>query len=82
MKWLNAIALILVIIGGINWGLVGLFDFNLVAAIFGTESWFTNLVYILVGIAALYSIYLLKPVIQNDSAHAHTGSHAHSSGRA
>lgn len=65
MKALNAIALILVIIGGVNWGLVGLFDFNLVAAIFGLDSWISNLIYILVGIAALYSIYLLKPVMSH-----------------
>jgi uncharacterized membrane protein YuzA (DUF378 family) len=62
MKALNAIALVLIIVGGLNWGLVGLFDFNLVAAIFGTDSWFTNLVYILVGLAAIYAFVLLKPV--------------------
>jgi uncharacterized protein len=62
MKALNAIALVLIIVGGLNWGLVGLFDFNLVAAIFGTDTWFTNLVYILVGLAAIYSFVLLKPV--------------------
>ncbi|MGJ3232472.1 MAG: DUF378 domain-containing protein [Oceanicaulis sp.] len=78
MKWLNVTALILVIIGGINWGLVGLFDFNLVAALFGTESFLTNLVYILVGLAALYSIYLLRPVMQGSGS---TG-HAHAGGRA
>lgn len=62
MKALNAIARVLVIMGGINWGLVGLMDFNLVAAIFGTDTWFTNLVYILVGIAAIYAFGMLKPV--------------------
>ena len=62
MKALNAIALVLIIVGGLNWGLVGLFDFNLVAAIFGIDSWFTNLVYILVGLAAIYAFVLLKPV--------------------
>ncbi len=62
MKYANAIALTLIIIGGINWGLVGLLDFNLVAAIFGTDTLITNLIYILVGIAALYSIILFRPV--------------------
>jgi uncharacterized protein len=62
MKALNAIALILIIVGGLNWGLVGLLDFNLVSALFGVESWFTNLVYILVGLAAIYAVILFKPV--------------------
>lgn len=62
MYALNAVALLLIIIGGLNWGLVGLFDFNLVAALFGSGSTLTRLVYVLVGMAALYSIYLFKPV--------------------
>ena len=78
MKWLNVTALILVIVGGLNWGLIGLFDFNLVAALFGIDSFLTNLVYILVGVAALYSIYLLRPVMAG-SGGAH---HAHAGGRA
>ncbi len=69
MKTLNAVALALIIIGGINWGLVGLFDFNLVAAIFGIDSWFSNLIYILVGLAALYSIVLFKPVMHDHDHH-------------
>jgi hypothetical protein len=75
MKALNAIALILIIVGGINWGLVGLFDFNLVSAIFGVETWFTNLIYILVGLAAIYAFVLLKPVTSdhhNRAAHSST----------
>ena len=53
------IALVLVIVGGLNWGLVGLFNFDLVATIFGSIAWLQNLVYILVGIAALYTIYFV-----------------------
>lgn len=45
--------LLLLIIGGLNWGLVGLFDFNLVGYIFGTESFVTRAIYILVGLSAL-----------------------------
>ena len=56
MKILNAIVLTLVIIGGINWGLIGLFDYNLVEALFGTTTWFTRLVYILVGVSGLWAI--------------------------
>jgi uncharacterized membrane protein YuzA (DUF378 family) len=51
------IALILVIIGGLNWGLVGLFKFDLVATIFGSIAIVQKIVYILVGIAAIYMIY-------------------------
>jgi uncharacterized membrane protein YuzA (DUF378 family) len=69
MRTVNAIALILIIVGGINWGLVGLFDVNLVSAIFGVDTWLTNLVYILVGLAAIYGIVLLKPVM-NDGRYA------------
>ena len=56
MRALNAIVLTLVIIGGINWGLIGLFDYNLVDALFGTMSWFSRTVYTLVGISAIYAI--------------------------
>jgi uncharacterized membrane protein YuzA (DUF378 family) len=57
MRRLNSgewILLILLIVGGLNWGLVGLFGFDLVAAIFGVGTMLTRLVYILVGVSALY----------------------------
>lgn len=53
----DLIALILVIVGGLNWGLIGLFGFDLVAAIFGEMTTLSRIVYILVGLAALYMIY-------------------------
>ena len=53
------IAYILVIIGGLNWGLVGLIKLNLVAAIFGDFSLLSRIVYILVGLSALWLIYIL-----------------------
>ena len=56
MKALNGIALTLVIIGAINWLLVGLFKFNLVDAIFGSLSVLTRIIYIIAGIAGLWSI--------------------------
>jgi uncharacterized protein len=56
MNGLDWIALILLVIGGLNWGLVGLFRFDLVAALFGYMSWFSRIVYILVGISAIYMI--------------------------
>ncbi|HMB65352.1 MAG TPA: DUF378 domain-containing protein [Patescibacteria group bacterium] len=51
---LDWVALLLVIIGGLNWGLVGAFDFDLVATIFGDMTWISRIVYILVGLAAIY----------------------------
>lgn len=60
MEAVKKIALVLVIIGAINWGLVGLFQFDLVAAIFGGENAIlSRIVYILVGISGLISISLL-----------------------
>ncbi|MDQ6648253.1 MAG: DUF378 domain-containing protein [Pseudomonadota bacterium] len=56
MKALNIITLVLIIVGGINWGLVGLADFNLVAAIFGPLSVLSRIIYILVGLSALWQI--------------------------
>lgn len=59
MKVLDIIALILVIIGAINWGLIGLFNSNLVDTIFGAMSIVSRIIYTLVGIAGLYSIKFL-----------------------
>ncbi len=57
---LDWIALILIIVGGLNWGLVGAFNFDLVAAIFGAMSAIARTVYVLVGLAALYSLFILS----------------------
>jgi uncharacterized protein len=56
---LDYIALVLIIVGGLNWGLVGAFKFDLVAALFGAGSVFASIIYILVGLSALYGIYYL-----------------------
>ena len=56
MKFLYALALLLVIIGAINWGLIGFFQFDLVATLFGDMSALSRIVYGLVGIAGLYAI--------------------------
>ena len=59
MKGLDIVALILLIVGGLNWLLVGLFQFDLVATIFGgQDSLLAKIVYILVGLSALYCIKL------------------------
>ncbi|WP_123052889.1 DUF378 domain-containing protein [Clostridium sp. JN-1] len=59
MKSLDTTALILVIIGAVNWGLIGFFRFDLVASLFGTMSALTRIVYALVGIAGLYAFSFL-----------------------
>lgn len=57
---LDWISMILVIIGGINWGLIGFFDFNLVEAIFGLTV--SRIIYGLVGIGAIYLIYTTSKI--------------------
>lgn len=56
MKFLNCIALTLVIVGALNWLLIGLFEFNLVDAIFGELSLLSRIIYALVGLAGIWSI--------------------------
>ena len=63
MKNLNTLdwlALALIVIGGINWGFVGLLNINLVGSLFGTMSMVTQTVYALVGVAALYVVFILS----------------------
>lgn len=57
LNTIDWIAYVLTIVGGLNWGLVGAFNFDLVAAIFGEMSALSRIVYVLVGISALYLIY-------------------------
>lgn len=59
MKVIDTIALILVIIGAINWGLIGIFNFNLVDTLFGTMNIISRVIYTLVGISGLWAIKLL-----------------------
>ena len=54
---LDWLALVLVIVGGVNWGLVGFFDFDLVATLFGEMSGLSRVVYALVGLSALYLVF-------------------------
>ena len=56
MKAVNTVVLLLIIIGGLNWGLVGAFEFNLVDALFGEGSVLARVVYVVVGLAALYKL--------------------------
>lgn len=54
MKILNTLTLVLLIVGGLNWGLVGVAKFDLVATIFGAGSILSSIVYTLVGVSAIY----------------------------
>lgn len=57
MNAIDWVAMVLLIVGGLNWGMVGLFNVDLVASLFGTQSPLSRVVYALVGLSALYSIY-------------------------
>jgi uncharacterized membrane protein YuzA (DUF378 family) len=63
---LDWVVLVLVIIGAINWGLVGLFNFDLVAGIFGSMTWLSKIIYDLVGLAGLYLIFMLGMSSEKD----------------
>ena len=63
-KALDNTALALAIIGAVNWGLIGFFDFNLVASLFGGMSWLSRIIYGLVG---LCGIYLISFYMQNSN---------------
>jgi hypothetical protein len=66
MKALHSIAFILVIIGGLNWGLIGInAGWNVVGMIFGGVGWLLDLVYILVGLSALYLVFTHKKTCKN-----------------
>jgi uncharacterized protein len=60
LSTLDWIALVLVLVGAINWGLIGIFAFDLVAAIFGIMSAFTRIIYTLVGLAAIYILVIIS----------------------
>lgn len=66
-KGLDYVALALIIIGAINWGLIGFFQFDLVATLFGgMASWISRIIYAVIGIAGLYSLTLFGKVSQNN----------------
>ena len=76
MKTLDVIVWTLLAIGGLNWGLVGLFNFDLVAAIFGQMSILARIVYILVGLSAAYDIVAIKAIWKRWDMHLSTPSQA------
>ena len=66
MKYANCLALTLTIVGALNWGLIGLFNFILVSWLFGDFSLLSRIVYILVGISGLYLITQYGRVCSDD----------------
>jgi uncharacterized membrane protein YuzA (DUF378 family) len=65
---LGWIALVLVVVGGLNWALVGIFSFDLVAAIFGEMSALARVVYVVVGVAAVYMLILAASTCKGSAA--------------
>lgn len=61
LNWLDWTSFTLLVVGGINWGLIGFFNFNLITAIFGTGV-FSSILFAIVGLAAIYAIYSLTKV--------------------
>lgn len=76
MKTIDVVVWTLLAIGGLNWGLVGFFEFDLVAAIFGSMSAASRIVYALVGLAALYDIIAIKAIWRRWGMHYNTPVHA------
>ena len=68
MKMLNCIALTIAIIGAINWGLIGFFNFNLVAFIFGDMTLLSRIIYALVGLCGLYLITFYGFICKEETA--------------
>ena len=67
MYWLNTLTLLLIIVGGLNWLLVGLFDFDLVATLFGgQDAVVARVVYVLVGLSAIWQIGPLLRLMSGD----------------
>lgn len=62
MKSFDAIVAILLVVGGLNWGLVGLLNFDLVGTIFGNMSAVSRIVYAVVGLSALYQIMQFRAI--------------------
>lgn len=65
MKWIDYITLTLTIIGAIVWGIIGLFQFNVVSFLFGEGSWFSRLIYDLVGISGIYLLSMYGRIKQS-----------------
>lgn len=66
MKVIDCISLVLVVIGAINWGLIGFLDFNLVSVLFGDMTWLSRVIYALVGISGLYTLSFFSRILATE----------------
>lgn len=71
MKTIDVVAAILVVVGAVNWGLVGAAHVDLVALLFGSGSLVSSIVYILVGLAGLFQIFQWRAIQRRWQAHPH-----------
>ena len=62
-KWIDYTTLTLVIVGAVNWGLIGFFKFDLVSYLFGSLTWISRIIYALVGLSGLYILSLYGRVV-------------------
>lgn len=69
MKILDITAAVLLVIGGLNWGLIGLFNFDLVAALLGDMSGASRIVFVVVGLCAVYQALTWKAIQRRWAAH-------------
>jgi uncharacterized membrane protein YuzA (DUF378 family) len=76
LKIVDCVAYVLLLIGALNWGLVGIFGFDLVATIFGEMAVVTRIIYVLVGLAAVYDILGFKTIWRRWGVHLRTPAHA------
>jgi uncharacterized protein len=67
MNTLDKISTLLLVIGGLNWGLVGFFEYNLVDEIFGAGETLSRIIYAVVGLAALYCLYKMFTAMNTDT---------------
>jgi hypothetical protein len=77
MKTLDVVAAVLLVVGGLNWGLVGAAQFDLVATLFGAMSLLSRVVYVLVGVAAVYQALQWKAMQRRWMASAQTSRTTH-----
>lgn len=77
MNILQKICLAFTILGGLNWGMVGLFDFNLVTAIFGADSIMSKIVYVIIAICAIVNILIFFIPLHQRNEHSVLARHSH-----
>ncbi len=68
MNTLDKVSTALLVVGGLNWGLVGVFEYNLVSELFGVDSGLTRVVYSVVGLAAVYCLYRMVAMMSSKPA--------------